>query len=327
MMPSLSAAEREVGQLIMTGFAGTLPTPQLLAEVRGGEIGGVLLFGENISSRLPQAISQLQRAARLGGHSPLLIATDQEGGPIRRFPEGPPVPSTRAIRSPAEAYRQGLETGRFLAAHGVNVDFAPIADVTGSQDFELAQERGFNGTPSEVALLVEAFVRGLQTAGVAATAKHFPGIGTLPVDTDYKLQKVAGSVGELEARALPFRRAIKAGLRLVMMANAIYPSLDPRWPATMSPSIQQGLLRRRFGFRGVIVTDALNGPPESPGSLAERAVHAVEAGADIVLFDAEEDGPLIYRALVRALRDHQLSPATVEAAFATVSALKRWVAP
>jgi len=317
-------AERDVGELLMTGFSGTLPPPGLLAAIRERKVGGVILFGENISPRLPEAIKELQAAARRGGTFPLLIATDQEGGPIRRFPEGPPFPSTRAIKTAAEAYHQGLLTGRFLVEQRVNIDLAPVSDVSGAQDFERAQQRGFNGSPQQVAALVEAFIRGLQAARVAATAKHFPGIGTLPVDTDSELQRVAGTVSEIEERDLPFRRAIAAGVQLVMVANAIFPALDPYWPATLSRRIQEGFLRRTFGFNGVIITDALDGPP-LPGSVDERVLHAVQSGADIALLDSETVLPGAYATLREALRTHRLAPRTVLAASARLAALRRWL--
>jgi beta-N-acetylhexosaminidase len=317
---------KELGQLLMAGMDGTYPDSGLLAEVRSGRVGGVILFGENVTSELPGAIDALQYAASEGHNPPLLIATDQEGGPVRRFSGGPPTMSTRAIKTPSEAFTQGRLTGEYLRAHGVNVDLAPVSDVSGAQDFELGQERGFNGTPAQVAGLATRFVTGLQQSRVAATAKHFPGIGTLAVDTDSKLQRVEDPASAVRDDMLPFAQEIDAGVKLVMVANAVYPALDPVWPASMSAAIQRGVLREQLHFHGVIITDALDDPPQLPGStIGERAVHAASAGADIILLDSETDGPAALRGLLAASRDDSLSPALVARAYNHVLALKRWV--
>jgi beta-N-acetylhexosaminidase len=269
----------------------------------------------------------LQQAAAAGHQPRLLISVDQEGGDVRRFPDGPPTILTRQIQSPDVAYQQGAATGQYLRRQGVNVDLAPIADVSDSSTgFEVAQGRGFSGSPNQVAGVTTGFAAGLQSNRVAATAKHFPGVGSLTSDTDNHLGNIALSRSALEATLLPFKDLISGGVALVMTANAIYPAFDPSAkPATLSPVITQKLLRSELGFKGVVITDALNSPTDLPGSLAERAVSAAQAGADIVLFVYQADGPTAHSAILTAAQQGQIPRSNLEAAYQRILALKKRV--
>ena len=316
-----------VGQLVMAGMAGAEPDADLLRRVREGQVGGIILFGANESPGLAAAMASLQQAAAAGGNPPLLISVDQEGGPIRRLP-GPPD-SPRAIAVPDEARGEGEAAGALLAGDHVNVDLAPIADVSRpGSGFEAAQDRGFGGDPEQVASLAAAFAYGLRQHGVAATAKHFPGIGSLAEDTDARVGRVDLPRDRLEQELLPFRRLIGEGVELVMLANAVFTAVDARAPAMFSPAVVQDLLRRELGYGGVAITDDLDstpGPDRDPGA---RAVAAVAAGDDVVLYRLPADGPVAARALLAAVRDGSLSEARVREACDRVVALKhrlvRW---
>ncbi|HXM54892.1 MAG TPA: glycoside hydrolase family 3 N-terminal domain-containing protein [Candidatus Dormibacteraeota bacterium] len=318
--------ERVVGQLVMAGMTGTAPDADLLQRVRDGQVGGVIVFGENVGPGLADALASLQHAAAAGGSPPLLVSTDQEGGSVRRLP-GPPD-SPRSVAGADEARRQGEAAGALLASRGIDVDLAPIADVSQpGVGFEAAQGRGFPGGPEQVAALAAAFAEGLQARGVAATAKHFPGIGSLAQDTDARAGVVSMTRERLDSELLPFRRLIEAGVSLVMIANAIYPVLDAGRPALFSPAVMRDLLRGQLGFQGVAITDDLDSASSLAGDAGSRAVAAVAAGADIVLFRVPRDGPLAARALLAAVRDGRLPEATVQAAYARVLALKRRLGP
>ena len=210
-----------VGQLVMAGMDGTQPDAELLRQARDGEIGGVLLFSS--SAGLPGAMQALQDAARGGDNPPLLIATDQEGGTVNRL-SGPPR-SPRLIDSEAVADSEGAATASLLAASHVNVDLAPVADVISPGGFEARQGRGFSGTSERVAALATAFAAGLQRGRVAATAKHFPGIGSLALDTDHTLGQLQVSPAALSDQLVPFRRLIEHDVSLVMLANIVLLSL------------------------------------------------------------------------------------------------------
>ena len=324
---SLSLAKM-VGQMIMPGMAGTSPSRHLLAEVRRGEIGGIILYSYNIGPGLRSALAALQRAARAGRNPPLLVSVDQEGGPIRRFPGAPPTIGPREMSSAALAFQQGGASGNYLAARGVNLDLAPVSDVAGTSGFEVAQDRGFAGGPQRVARMASAFSRGLQSARVAATAKHFPGVGALTTDTDFKLASIDSSLAELRHGALvPFQSAIGAGVDLVMVANAIYPALDrSRAPGGFSYRIVTQLLKGQLHFRGVVITDALDSPAALGGTFGSRAVRAARAGADITLFAPDDAGVPAYSALLQAARSGVLTRSRIQDAYERVLALKRQVA-
>jgi beta-N-acetylhexosaminidase len=315
-----------VGQMVMAGMDGQSPSSALLSAVRRGHIGGIILFADNISPQLPAALALLQRTAASGHNPPLLISVDQEGGPIRRFPNAPPAVGPREMSSTSQAFHQGLATGSFLTRHGVNVDLAPVSDVTLSKSgFEIGQDRGFAGGPSRVASLASAFTRGLQRTGVAATAKHFPGIGMLTTDSDFQLSSIGASVALLRNTELvPFTREIREGVKLVMVANAIYPSLSGR-PAGFSTRIIGGLLKGSFGFKGVVITDALDTPPELGGTYGSRAVRAARAGADIILFAPASAGPEAFGSLLGAARSGTLRRSRLQDAYRRVLVLKRSV--
>jgi beta-N-acetylhexosaminidase len=198
---------RLAGQLVMSPMVGTSPGPELLARVRAGEIGGVILFGSNIPSvaGLRTLTARLQRAATAGSNPPLLIAVDQEGGQVRRVPGAPPELSAPDMgRTSAGAVeRVGELTGRALRADGVNVDLAPVVDVPRwPRSFML--ERAFGSDPARVAAVASAFVAGVQSAGVAATAKHFPGLGTAIANTDAHRVTIRASRADLLRRLEPF---------------------------------------------------------------------------------------------------------------------------
>ncbi|MDQ6742699.1 MAG: hypothetical protein M3Z97_07295 [Candidatus Dormibacteraeota bacterium] len=293
-----------VGQLVMAGMDGTQPDAELLRQAREGEIGGVLLFSGNVSPDLPAAMQSLQDAARQGDDPPLLIATDQEGGAVKRLP-GPPR-SPNQIDSEALADSEGAATASLLSASHVNVDLAPVADVISPGGFEARQGRGFTGGPDRVAALATAFAGGLQRRHVAATAKHFPGIGSLALDTDHTLGQLQLSPAAMQDQLVPFRRLVDHGVDLVMLANAVCPVWDAARPAVFSRNVAEGLLRQQLGFGGVVITDDLEAQ-SLQGDLGERAVLAVEAGADLVLFGSAAGGRAAYRALLAAAQSGRLS--------------------
>jgi beta-N-acetylhexosaminidase len=319
---------RLVGQMVMAGMDGTWPDEELLERVRAGRIGGIILFEGNISPQLPAAIRRLQRAALLGGDPPLLLAVDQEGGPIKRLVDGPPTISPREISSGAVGFEQGRATGAYLAARGINTNLAPVADVSiSSASFIAAEGRGFPGSPSEVADRAGAFAEGLRSAGVAATAKHFPGVGALPVDTDYGLQVVDASARQIDDALVPFQRLVRDRVDLVMVATAEYPALDASGsPAAFSSRIIRGVLRDQLGFRGVVITDALDSPSDVGGTVVSRAVRAAAAGADIALYAPAFDGELAFRGLLAAARAGELPRDHLEGSYQRILALKHRLA-
>jgi beta-N-acetylhexosaminidase len=321
--------EQLVGQTIVTGLAGQTPSASLLARIRAGEVGGVVLFGRNIGSDadVSRLISQLQAVAAAGGNPPLLVAVDQEGGAVKRFADGPPDVSPQTLgeeNNVSNAASEGAATASFLRRLGVNVDLAPVLDTPVSPTSWLGS-RAYGSDRFVNATLGTAFLNGLQQGGVAATAKHFPGLGTASTTTDTSSVVLDTSSPALDRRLLPFRRAIAAGVSLVMVSNAGYRAYDPTGtPAVLSEQIVNGLLRGRLGFKGVVITDALEAP--GPRGHPRAAVEALRAGVDLLLYTHERDSASAFGKLVAAARSGALPLATLKRSNARIAALKHRLA-
>jgi beta-N-acetylhexosaminidase len=317
---------RMAGQLLLVRMAGRAPSADFLARIRRGEIGGVVLYGDNYGTSGPTSlVNQLQRAAAVGAQPRLLIAIDQEGGSVQRLP-GPPTVAPREMTTAAVARAQGRETARNLRGYGIDVDLAPVLDV-GHGGFIAG--RTFGDTPADVATRAVAFAHGLALGGVVATAKHFPGLGYARANTDNAREIIRASAPRLNADLLPYKRAISAGLPMVMVSTAIYPRFGIHVPAACSPTAVTQLLRERLGFRGVVVTDTLYSPAVNAYKpTPQAAVAAIAAGVDIVLpggstKTADAMSEASFRAIVSAVKSGALAQSTVAAAYARVLALKR----
>ena len=259
-----------------------------------------------------------------GGGPPLLIATDQEGGDVRRLPWAAPAESASVLgrSSPARIRHEGLLTGQALEAAGVNVDLAPVADVPGAGSFMAADQRTFGATSSVVGRAVVSFVRGLGDAHVAATVKHFPGIGRATHNTDLSAVEIAASRSALDRDLAPFRAAISAGVPIVMISNATYPALDTK-PAAWSPRVQ-ALLRGELGFKGVTISDALDGAATTRGrTLPSVSVLAAQAGMDLILLTgSESSSAAVFDRLVSTAARGGLGAASLRRSYDRIQALK-----
>src|SRR5262252_1756799 len=285
------------GQRVIYSYTGLEPPAALLNWIRHGQVGGVIFFGGNISSRaqIASVIKELDQANASPLNPmravPLLLMTDQEGGLVRRLP-GQPLLSQKQIgesaRPAAEARAAGTGAGKNLAGVGMNVNLAPVLDVYRSPgDFDDQFQRSYGTDPRVVSRLGAVFVRAQQAAGVAATVKHFPGLGAaIPAqNTDERPVTLNVPLNQLRTvDEYPYRAAIAARAKLVMVSWAIYPALDPKLPAGLSTAIVGGELRQRLGFTGVTITDALEaGALRSFGTTRNRARMAARAGMDLIL--------------------------------------------
>jgi beta-N-acetylhexosaminidase len=306
---------------------GTLTAPpgrRFLARVRHGKMGGVLLLGNGWLSRdtASTVTSELEQAACTRGE-PLLIGVDQEGGIVRRLYWAPPTEAPAEMQSPADAHAQAAATASALHSVGIDVDFAPVADTPGSPRNFLGS-RAFSRSRTRNAQMVRAFVGGLQQGGIAATAKHFPGLGLATGNTDDGRILIDSAAWKLHEGLTPFRAAVRAGAKLVMISSAIYPALDARRrPGVFSRPIVQGLLRKELGFRGVTVTDSLTAP--AAARVHHAATLAVSSGDDLLLFGAESASERAYATLLAdgAKRSHLRS--RLAQAAARIRALKSWL--
>jgi beta-N-acetylhexosaminidase len=316
------------GERIVVGVDGTGLTPELKQAIRGGKVAGVVLFEADFPSRaagreLIAAVQAVRRPRQLR-RLPLLVMTDQEGGEVKRV-DGPPEGSAAAMGAagPAYARRQGQATAANLRSLGVNVDLAPVLDVARPGGVIAATERGFGETAARVAATAVPFAQGLQAGGVAATGKHFPGLGTASENTDFEAQRLGLSKSEMRAvDEAPYRAYIAAGGRLVMLSTAIYPALSDR-PTAFSRRIATGELRGRLDFHGVTITDSLGSAAVAEsGGQREAAVDGAAAGDDLLLFDDLPSALVGHEALVKQLHRGGLKRAPFLAAVGRVLRLR-----
>jgi beta-N-acetylhexosaminidase len=258
--------------------------------------------------------------------------TDQEGGEVRRLPGAPALSEKQIGQSsnpPQQASQAGTGAGQNLAAVGMNVNLAPVLDVFyKSGNFIDAYQRSYSNSAPVVTQCGQAFITAQQQTGVAATAKHFPGLGsaTKSQNTDAGPVTLAASLSGLRGRdEVPYPAAIAAGVKLVMVSWATYPALDATYPAGLSTAWVQGELRGRLGFGGVTVTDALEaGALAKFGSYGQRAVLAAQAGMDLLLCSAQDpaQGQAVTSALASAVDSGQLNSAAFNASVQRVTALR-----
>jgi beta-N-acetylhexosaminidase len=326
--PRLTDAQL-AGQHVVFPFAGHTPPRALLARIRRGEAAGVIFLGANLGT--PAQVRALTRTLRrvprpAGLRAPLLLMVDQEGGSVQRLPGAPSrsAPAMAATGRPSVALAEGRATAATLRAAGMNVDLAPVVDVVRPESALHAEGRGFGSSAGAAARFGAAFARGLRAGGVAATAKHFPGFGAAPVNTDLAAVRIAVGLRELRAvDRLPFESAIRAGAGLVMLSSAIYPALS-RAPAVLSPRVVQRELREGLGFKGVTISDDLEAPAfASRGGTSGAALAATRAGVDLLLFARTYDGAdRAARALTDGLRSGRVDRGALEASLARVLALR-----
>lgn len=328
------------GQRVIYSYAGRQPPASLLAAVRAGEAGGVIFFAPNVSSdaQLRGVIARLQRASLASPtHTRLLMLVDQEGGQVRRLP-GAPTQSEKQIgqsrNGTALARTAGAAAGRNLAGVGMNANLAPVLDVyRATGNFIDQYQRSYSNRAGTVAALGAAFVTAQQRAGVAATVKHFPGLGAATRSQDTDLRPVTLSLPLATLRSVdeaPYRSAIAAGAKLVMTSWATYPALDRRRPAGLSATVIGGELRGRLRFRGVTITDGIDaGAVTKYGSLAQRGVLAAQAGADLILCAAVNpahntpaQGLTVMHALAGAVSGGRISRASAQQSAARILALR-----
>lgn len=318
---------RDILTTLLPGFAGTEAPQWLLRRLEGG-LGGVCVFGHNITGA-----EQLRGLnAVLRGANPLaVIAIDEEGGDVTRlfYEVGAPYPGNALlgrIDDLALTERIARTVGEALAATGCTLAFAPDVDVNSNPDNPVIGVRSFGADPELAARHAAAWVRGVQQAGVAACAKHFPGHGDTATDSHLALPVVDVPLEVLRDRELvPFRAAIAAGSRTMMTSHILLPQIDAEHPATLSRGIVQGLLREELGFEGVIVTDALDMAGASGvHGIPEAAVRALAAGCDLLCIGSDNtDAQLdeIIGAIEAAITAGRLPAARIREAAARVREL------
>lgn len=321
---------QKVGQLLVPTVPGLSATDRGSELIRRYHVGGVIYFGQNVrdAAQVAALSAGLQQAARSRPpHLPLLIGTDQEGGIVSRLAGVvtvfPGQMAAGATRDTALIRAQDQATGAAMRALGVNLDYAPVADVNVDPANPVIGIRSFGANPTLVASMTAAAVDGFHQAGEVTVAKHFPGHGDTGVDSHTGLPVIHHTLSQWwTIDAPPFQAAIRAGVDEIMIGHIEVPALDDSGqPASLSRTIVTGLLRGRLGYQGVIVTDSLQmGGVLQGHTPAQVAVQAVQAGCDQLLMPG--DPGAAYHAVLRAVQRGQISLAQLDASVARVVNLK-----
>lgn len=308
--------------MIVARFHGPMPSAAFLDRIRGGQIGGVILFSDNVAGGVAATrhlTAVLQHAAAAGGNPPLLIMTDQEGGPVRRL-AGPPSLAPADMTSSGEASAQGEAAGALLRSAGINLDLAPVADVEPSPNF--LGSRSFGGSPAIVGARACAFALGLASEGVAYTLKHFPGLGLANGNTDLGSVSIPASAATLRSGYRAYQVCGGGPLALVMVSSASYPALGASVPAVMASTIYRRELPLAVpGHAALTISDDLESP--SIESQTAPARQAIDAGLDLLLYaQTEQASAFAYSKLLSEARAGLIPEARLTAASRRIRALK-----
>jgi beta-N-acetylhexosaminidase len=313
--------EEKIGQMFICAFRDTA---QGVTEINGAmrealgsyHLGGVILFTENLRDKeqTKKLITNLQSASAI----PLFIAMDEEGGIVSRLSAlgYDKLPSASRIGSSgdnAQAFEQGRTIAANLKGLGINVDFAPVADINSNKQNTVIGSRAFSDDPEIAGEMVREFVKGLQGEGIIATLKHFPGHGDTKEDTHYGWASVTHDLARLtEQELVPFKMGIEAGAGFIMVGHISVPNVTGNdKAATFSQEIVTAILREQLGYSGVIITDALDmGAVVKYYEPAETAVQAVLAGVDILLMP--QDVSLAFNGILKAVEDGEISESRID---------------
>lgn len=320
---SIRDVRRHAGQLAIAGFAGYAIPPELKALAREFDLGGIILFARNVES--PEQVADIARDAQaLAGDMPLWVSVDQEGGRVARlkspFTVWPPMITLGRSGDEQLVSRFAKALAAELAAVGISLDYTPVLDILTNPKNPAIGDRALGERAEDVAKLGRVLIETLQSEGIAACGKHFPGHGDTGTDSHFDLPLIEHPPDRLDAVELvPFRAAIEARVAAIMTAHILIPALDDTRPATLSPRVVDELLKRQLGFDGLVLTDDLEMKAISARyGLPDATVGAIAAGCDAVLLcgTSQEPQVLALEAVIHAVEDGSLPLRRVEDAFA-----------
>lgn len=323
LLPQLTLNEK-LGQMMIVQFIGLEPTPDVVQMMNAQGAGGVLLYEFNMSS--PDQLRSLNAQLKQLSAIPPLLAVDQEGGTVNRFANiVGPLPPASSLKTLQDAEARGAQDGGLLADFGFNLDLAPVVDV-GTANPQL-YERTFGSDPHLVASMAGAYLEGLQQDGkVTGTLKHFPGLGDTTTDPHLGLPILSRSQADWESIDLePYRALLKSeDVRSIMVTHELVPAVDPQYPASLSPTLINGVLRGELGYNGVVITDSLYmGALNQRWSVPQAAVLAIKAGADIVIGPSDpQTVQQVMDTIKQAIANGTLTQATIDTAVQRILALK-----
>ena len=332
---SLRDVRRHIGQLAIAGFAADSIPSDLKSLAREFDLGGIILFARNVVE--PEQVAEIAREAQaLTQELPLWVSVDQEGGRVARlkspFTVWPPMLTLGRSGDEALAERFARALAAELKAVGISLDYTPVLDILTNPKNPAIGDRALAERADDVARLGRRIITTLQKAGIAACGKHFPGHGDTSTDSHHELPLIEHSPDRLDAVELvPFRAAIEAQVASIMTAHILIPAYDSERPATLSPAIVDGLLKKRLGYGGLVLSDDLEMKAiSSRYGVPEAAVASIAAGCDAVLLCGTSQEPQFaaLEALIRAVEDGTIPFTRVEDALARHRRVKeRFLAP
>ncbi|MGE5677605.1 MAG: beta-N-acetylhexosaminidase, partial [Pseudomonadota bacterium] len=325
--------EEKIGQLLVVGFPEDIGTASLQEYFDEYKVSGFILFSRNFKdfSSMYSLVRDLKEKNSLSSSIPLFISIDEEGGKVSRLPQGgthfPDPAKLGKADDPALTQKSGEVIGQELAAAGINIDFAPVLDIVTYSGNKLLIRRSYGSTKELVATHGIAFIKGLQSAGVIAVPKHFPGHGNTTVDSHTGLPVIDTDKATFESRELfPFKAAIDEGADIVMVGHIAFPKLDPTGlPATMSEYILKDILRNELDFKGIAISDdiEMTGYTSAKGSLEGGVVTSFNAGLDVFLIGHTKDTQIkVFEALKSAVADGRISEDRLDEAVLRVLKVK-----
>jgi beta-N-acetylhexosaminidase len=310
---------RQIGQLAIAGFAGESIPPDLRSLAREFDLGGIILFARNVVA--PEQVAEIARDAQgMARELPLWVSVDQEGGRVARlkapFTVWPPMMTLGRSGDVELAARFARALAAELKAVGISLDYTPVLDIHTNPKNPVIGDRALAERAEDVARFGRAIITTLQGAGIAACGKHFPGHGDTSTDSHHDLPLIEHPPDRIEnVELVPFRAAIDAGVASIMTAHILIPAYDEERPATLSPTIVDGLLKRTLGYGGLVLSDDLE--MRAIGArygIPEATVNAVAAGCDAVLMcgASQEPQAAALEALIHAVEDGTLPMKRVE---------------
>lgn len=325
--------KQKVGQLFIFGFMGTDLSKGLGDTIRNQNPGGIIVFGRNIKSarQLANLNYSAQALSQKASKIPLFIAVDQEGGSVIRVKTPSPLPSALAIgeaKRPELAFEAGASTGKLLQTLGFTMNLAPVMDVSNPNDNNFIGTRTYGNDPGLVALMGSNFAHGLTKYGIVPTAKHFPGHGGVTEDSHQMTPAKDISLQELlKTDLLPFAQIARDKIPwAVMLAHISFPKLDASGiPATFSKPIVTDILRNRLGYNGVVMTDDIEmGGAAGIKNVGDRAVRAIQAGADLVMMAWNKKAQAeAFQAVYKAVKSGKISQTRVDQSIRRLLLAKR----
>ncbi len=321
-----------LGQLMFMGVSSTKLTTDEKKFITSNNIGGIVLFARNVESpeQIHSLCTEIQKLRHdLPDKSPFYIGIDMEGGRVQRlkspFTQWPSLQKLGALNSPSLCFQFSYCMGKELKSVGINLDFAPCLDVLTNPKNTVIGDRSLSSDPEMVSKLSSALVRGYLKSEIMSCVKHFPGHGNTLLDSHFDLPIESSDLNRLnEIELLPFKKAFKSRVDMVMTSHILFHNIDDKWPVTLSEIFLKKIIREECRYRGLIISDDLDMKAlTNKYSTEDIAVRAIEAGVDMLLYCNEPlSPPLAIQAITRAVADGRIKEEQIKSIYEKIQSHK-----